>query len=118
MHISDDGREALREEYDRDLVAEIDKPVTGDIEVPLATGRGLESPAPPPMGEDPARDEHGFLHDTSRPLTEDEKEVAEHDQGVRPRVYAPASARVPKDPAPGDDKLIHGQVGGEQLPEP
>jgi hypothetical protein len=109
MHINDDGREALRDEYQRDLVAEIDKPVTGDIEVPLASGRGLESPAPPPSGEDPARDEHNLLHEPSRPLTGDEREVAEHDSGVRPRVYAPASARVPKEPAPGDDKLIHGR---------
>jgi hypothetical protein len=109
MHVSDEGREALRDEYGRELVDEIDKPVSGDIEVPLASGKGLESPAPPPSGEDPARDEHDLLEGPSRPLSDDEEDVARHDPGVRPRVYAPASARVPKDPAPGDNRLIHGQ---------
>jgi hypothetical protein len=42
----------------------------------------------------------------SRPLTGDEKDAAEHDGDRPPRVYAPASERVSKPPAPGDDRLI------------
>jgi hypothetical protein len=50
----------------------------------------------------------------ARPLTDDEKDAAEHDHGLPGRTYAPASARVPKAPAPGDDRLI--QEGLEQSP--
>ncbi len=42
----------------------------------------------------------------SRPLTHDEKEAARNDPGRDKRTYAPASERVSKPPAPGDDRLI------------
>jgi len=64
----------------------------------------------PQGGEDPARESvmNDLTHEESRPLTDDEREAAKHD-AIRPaRVYAPASARVPKEPAPGDDRLIRG----------
>lgn len=47
-----------------------------------------------------------LLNEPSRPLTGDEKDAAEHDPGRDKRTYAPASARVAKPPAPGDDRLI------------
>jgi hypothetical protein len=42
----------------------------------------------------------------ARPLTHDEKEAAEEDPGRPPRTFAPASARVPKDPAPGHEEIV------------
>jgi hypothetical protein len=45
------------------------------------------------------------LTGSGRPLTDDEKEAAEHDPGLAPRTYAPASERVAKPPAPGEEKL-------------
>ena len=93
---------------------------------PMTTTRGFESldsetndrarevlrdeQVDPYGGEDPEREAvmHDLLHEESRPLTDDEREAAEHDQSRPERVYAPASARVPKAPAPGDDRLIHG----------
>jgi len=44
----------------------------------------------------------------SRPLTDEEREAAEHDPGRRPRVYAPESERVPKEPAPEDQAVADG----------
>lgn len=69
-------------------------------------------------GKDEGRGEYveALSHGQSRPLTGDEKEAAEHDPGRQPRTYAPASARVPKAPAPGDDKLI--EQGLDQPPSP
>jgi hypothetical protein len=64
-----------------------------------------------PQGGEDAEREAGMddlTHEEPRPLTHDEREAAKRD-AVRPaRVYAPASARVPKEPAPGDDRLICG----------
>jgi hypothetical protein len=62
----------------------------------------------PSTGEDPARADtvRELTHQPDRPLTDDEEDAAEHDPGRRERVHAPASARVPKEPAPGDDELI------------
>jgi hypothetical protein len=81
------------------------------------------SPLPPGAPRDPNAgtvlderergkdDERGDVVDTlmntpARPLTHDEKEAAEDDPGRPPRVYAPASERVPKPPAPGHEQLI------------
>ena len=62
--------------------------------------------------QDPARSEYvDELTDTpSRPLTDEEKEAAEQDPGRQERTYAPASERVPKEPLPGDEKVIHGRA--------
>lgn len=82
MPISDEGREALENESRQ-----------------------------PFTGEDPEREavEHGLPSQPDRPLTGEEEQAAEDDPGRSERVYAPASARVPKEPVPGDDKLIHGE---------
>lgn len=66
-------------------------------------------------GEDELRSDvmHSLTNQPSRPLTSDEREAAEHDPGLDKRTYAPASARVAKAPAPGDDRLI-----GEGLHQP
>ena len=79
MPISEEGREALQEET---------RLTSAD--------------------EDPAREDYvdALVNQPSRPLTDEEKEAAEHDPGRPERVYAPASERVPKDPAPGDDRII------------
>lgn len=62
----------------------------------------------PLRGEDPAREalERGLASEPERPLSKEEKDAAEADPGRPDRVYAPASARVPKEPAAGDDRLI------------
>lgn len=48
---------------------------------------------------------------SSRPLTDDEKKAAEHDHPRGERVYAPAEARVPKEPIPGDRERIEESLG-------
>lgn len=50
--------------------------------------------------------EEGMALGQSRPLTREEREAAEHDPGPAKTVYAPASERVPKPPAPGDEKFV------------
>jgi hypothetical protein len=47
-----------------------------------------------------------LLNEPARPLTDDEEDAARHDAGRPNRTYAPASERVSKPPAPGDEKLI------------
>jgi hypothetical protein len=63
---------------------------------------------PEERGEDELREsvEEGMSVGGSRPLTREEREAAKDDPGIAERVYAPASARVPKPPAPGDEKFI------------
>ncbi|MBV9547215.1 MAG: hypothetical protein JOY61_22830 [Chloroflexi bacterium] len=63
---------------------------------------------PTERGEDIERDAltHSLLTDSSRPLTSEEKEAAEHDRPVGERVYAPASERVPKEPVPGHRDVV------------
>jgi hypothetical protein len=65
-------------------------------------------------GEDEARDEYvdTLSHTPARPLSHDEEDAAEHDPDRPARVYAPASARVAKDPLPGDERLINAGKGG------
>ncbi len=59
-------------------------------------------------GKDELRGESvdSLMATPARPLTDDEEDAAEHDQGRQSRTYAPASARVSKPPAPGDARLI------------
>jgi hypothetical protein len=66
-------------------------------------------------GKDAARGEvvDSLTHTPARPLTDEEEDAAEHDPGRPARTYAPASARVPKPPAPGDERLIE---QGQDLP--
>ena len=70
-------------------------------------------------GEDEARDEYvdTLAHAPARPLTDDEEDATEHDPGRPARTYAPASARVPKEPLPGDDRLIHAGEGEPPSPD-
>jgi hypothetical protein len=65
-------------------------------------------------GKDEARGDYvdTLSHTPARPLTDDEEDAAEHDPGRPARTYAPASARVPKAPLPGDDRLINAGKGG------
>ena len=42
----------------------------------------------------------------ARPLTGAEREAAQNDPGVSPRVYAPASLRVAKRPLPADERFF------------
>lgn len=59
-------------------------------------------------GHDEVREalEEGMSLGESRPLTREEREAAAKDKGMSKRVYAPASARVPKPPAPGDERFV------------
>ena len=68
--------------------------------------------APQERGQDPAREgvEEGLTDVPSRPLDDEEKEAARHDPGRQPRTFAPQSERVPKEPLPGDDKLLEGEA--------
>jgi hypothetical protein len=92
------------------------------------------SPLPPPAPRDPnARTvldetergqdpERGDIVDTlttepARPLTDDEKEAAEEDPGRPPRTFAPASERVPKDPAPGHEQIVLEGINRPLSPE-
>jgi len=88
------------------------------------------SPLPPPAPRDPYAEsvlddsERGQdevredivtdeIDTPARPLTDDEKDAAKHDAGRRPRTFAPASERVAKAPAPGDERIVE---EGEQQP--
>jgi hypothetical protein len=42
----------------------------------------------------------------TRPLTRAERDAAKRDRGVPPVVFAPAYERVPKSPAPGDERFV------------
>jgi len=70
-------------------------------------------------GEDEMREDamHSLSNQPSRPLTGDEKHAAEHHEEERKRTYAPASARVAKPPAPGDDRLIEEGLHQPASPE-
>jgi hypothetical protein len=59
-------------------------------------------------GEDVQREQllHALLAGLPRPLTYREQRAAETDPGPPPRVYAPASARVSKEPLPGDAEIL------------
>jgi hypothetical protein len=62
----------------------------------------LRSEARPSLeGEDSAREgvERSLAKEPDRPLSKEEQEAAERDPGRAERVHAPASARVPKEPA-------------------
>jgi hypothetical protein len=63
---------------------------------------------PDDRGHDQVREafEEGMSLGESRPLTRAEREAAARDPGISEPVYAPASKRVPKPPAPGDEKFI------------
>ena len=71
---------------------------------------------PSERGQDPIREEleHGLTAEPSHPLTDTEKEAAEHDPGRAERVYAPASERTPKPPAPGDRALVEGGMAAHR----
>ena len=104
MPTSDEGREALRNEgLGRPAT---DQPVLRDDSL-FAVPR-LPTDQHRIDGEDPGREElmNDLAGEPARPLSDEEEEAAERDPGRPERVYAPASARVPKEPAPGDDKLI------------
>ena len=70
-------------------------------------------------GQDPVRGDavDAELTGLDRPLTDDEREAAKHDPGRQPRTYAPASERVPKQPAPGDDRVIEQGMDQPTSPE-
>jgi len=59
-------------------------------------------------GHDEVREalEEGISLGEARPLTREEREAAARDKGISEPVYAPASERVPKPPAPGDEKFV------------
>jgi hypothetical protein len=58
-----------------------------------------------------------LLTEPARPLTDDEKDAAEHDPGRAPRTFAPASERVPVEPIPGHDTLIEEGLNRPISPE-
>ena len=104
MPLSDEGREALRDEGLREVTN--DQPPIRDDSFFAVPGLPVDQHRID--GEDPGREElmNDLASEPARPLTDEEKEAAEHDAPRPERVYAPASARVPKEPAPGDDKLV------------
>jgi hypothetical protein len=63
---------------------------------------------PDDRGHDEVREafEEGLSLGEPRPLTREEREAAARDKGISEPVYAPASERVPKPPAPGDEKFV------------
>ena len=86
---------------------------------PYLQDRPFAPPTPRDPNADTVLDEHergtddvrgdavdALVNAPARPLTGDEKEAARHDPGRDKRTYAPASERIPKAPAPGDDRLV------------
>ena len=73
---------------------------------------------PDDRGQDEVREalEEGMSQGESRPLTREEREAAERDPGAARTVYAPASERVPKPPAPGDEQFVHRQAPPPETP--
>ena len=63
---------------------------------------------PDDRGQDEVREdlEESIGRGEARPLTREEREAAARDPGPAKTVYAPASARVSKPPAPGDEKFV------------
>jgi hypothetical protein len=63
---------------------------------------------PDDRGQDEVREalEESMSLGESRPLTRAEREAAARDKGVSEPVYAPASERVPKPPAAGDEQYV------------
>ena len=59
-------------------------------------------------GEDVQREQllHALLMGLSQPLSIQESRSATGDPGLPPRVYAPASARVAKEPLPWDAEIL------------
>ena len=70
-------------------------------------------------GEDELRDDivDTLTNAPAHPLTHDEKEAAEDDPGRAPRTFAPASERVPVEPAPGHESLIEAGLHKPSSPE-
>jgi hypothetical protein len=103
----------MSEERGQDRRDPVVRPMPGVWAVPVEADREArealdEERLDPDSGEDAEREGvlHELVNEPARPLTREEREAAEHDPGRPERVYAPASARVPKKPAPGDDRLI------------
>ena len=101
-----------------------------DLTDPFLAGGPLPPPAPrdanaeseldlTERGEDVERNEleHGLTGSPSHGLTDDDKDAARHDPGRQPRTYAPASERVPKPPAPGDERIIEQGLHQPESPE-
>jgi len=78
------------------------------------TPPGVRPPGERDQDEELAGVERGLVDEPARPLTDEEREAAARDPGVAPRVYAPASERVPKPPAPGHEDLA-GEVDEDTL---
>jgi hypothetical protein len=89
--------------------------------LPPSAPRDPRSPgdlAPEDREQDPAREPYvdELSRTPSRPLTDEEEEAAKHDPGRQPRTPAPASARVPKPPTPGDEELVEEGTHSEETP--
>ena len=106
MPLSDEGREALREEGLRE--AANDQPAVRDDSFFATPSLPVDEHRI--VSEDPGREElmNELASEPARALSDEEEEAAEGDAPRPERVYAPHSARVPKEPAPGDDKLVRG----------
>jgi|SRR5579864_7215981 len=68
------------------------------LDPPEARFENTQDVLPPTeRSQDPERSFQGLVNDSARPLTDDERKIADRDAGsVGERVYAPASERVPK----------------------
>lgn len=79
------------------------------LDPPEARAENVQDVIPPSeRNQDPEVTEatRGMTLDGSRPLTDAERKVAEHDAPVGERVYAPASERVPREPVPGHRDFV------------
>jgi hypothetical protein len=61
---------------------------------------------PTERGQDLERGAHELASGMARPLTDEERKAADRDISVGERVYAPASERVPREPAPGHRDFV------------
>ena len=107
MQTNEEGREALRDEY-RHRAAPLDEPAADVDDTFFPVPSAGADDRPNRIDEDVEREAgvDQLLNEPARPLTDEEREAAKRDPGRPERVYAPRSERVPKQPFPGDEKLI------------
>lgn len=74
-----------------------DRRLEGPIEPPDTHSENTQDVVPASeRSQDPQRTTRDLVAESSRPLTDDERQAADRDPGIAERVYAPASERVPR----------------------
>ena len=84
-----------------------DRRLDRPLEPPEVRSENVQDVIPPhERNQDPERSTHNLVTESARPLSDDERKAADRDTPVGERVYAPASERVPREPAPGHRDFV------------